>query len=64
MSEVDRLMITVGAAAEIAHGFYAAMIKSGASQREATAGMQSFIAQFWHESMEDARRKRRKEQEE
>lgn len=63
-NDIEALMTAIGAAAEIAHGFYAAMVKSGASSTEARAGMQSFIAQFWHESMEDARRKRREEQEE
>lgn len=62
--DIERLMTAVGAMAEIAHGFYEAMIKCGASASEARAGMQSFVAQFWHESMEDARRKRMEEQEE
>ena len=32
-----------------------------ASEREATAAMNSFISAFWHESMEDARRKKKME---
>ena len=63
-NDIQKLVNAIGAAAELAHAFYDAMIKGGASTREATAGMQTFIAQFWHESMEDARRKRKEEQEE
>ena len=60
--KIEKLMTAIGATAEVAHGFYEAMIKSGASPREATAGMQSFVAAFWRESMGDARRKRKEEQ--
>lgn len=41
--------------------FHDAMVRSGASEREATAAMSSFISAFWHESMEDARRKKKME---
>ena len=34
-----------------------ALIDAGATSREATAAMNGFIAAFWHEQMEDARRK-------
>lgn len=60
-SDAEQLITAIGAIAEMSHAFYDAMIKCGASPREAIAGMQSFTAQFWHESMEDARRKRREE---
>lgn len=63
-SDAEKLITAVGAVAEVAHNFYDAMIKSGASTTEAIAGMQGFIAAFWHESMEDARRKQRKQNEE
>ena len=45
----------------MAHSFHDAMVRSGASEREATAAMNSFISAFWHESMEDARRKKKME---
>jgi hypothetical protein len=55
------MMTGLGAIAEMAHSFYSAMIGCGASPSEATAGMQGFISAFWHESMEDARAKNKKE---
>ena len=55
---VEKMILGLGAMAEMAHSFYTAMIKSGASNREASEGMNGFIAAFWHESMEDARRKK------
>lgn len=58
---VQDLMLGMGAMAEMAHGFHDRMILSGASEKEATAAMGSFIAAFWHESMEDARRKKKME---
>ena len=51
---VKDLITGMGAMAEMAHSFHDAMVRSGASEREATAA-------FWHESMEDARRKRKME---
>ena len=41
----------------MSHVFYTSMIDAGATSREATAAMNGFIAAFWHEQMEDARRK-------
>ncbi len=62
---IEKLMTAIGAMAEAGHAFYKAMIKSGADRAEATAGMQSFVAQFLHETMENSRqKKRRKEQDE
>lgn len=60
---VQDLMLGMGAMAEMAHGFNDRMILSGASEKEATAAMGSFIAAFWHESMEDARRKKERMEE-
>lgn len=59
---VQDLMLGIGAIAEMAHGFHERMIEAGASEKEATAAMNGFIAAFWHESMEDARRKKRMEE--
>ena len=58
---VKDLITGMGAMAEMAHSFHDAMVRSGASEREATAAMNSFISAFWHESMEDARRKKKME---
>lgn len=60
--EVEKMMMGLGAVAEMAHAFYTAMLGCGASTSEATAGMQGFILAFWHESMEDSRRKQREAQ--
>lgn len=62
MDPVQNLMLGMGAIAEMAHGFHERMIKAGASEKEATVAMNGFIAAFWHESMEDARRKKRMEE--
>ena len=40
------------------HVYYEAMIGAGATNREATSAMNAFVAAFWHEQMEDARRKK------
>lgn len=58
---VQDLMLGMGAMAEMAHGFHDRMILSGASEKEATSAMNGFISAFWHESMEDARRKKKME---
>lgn len=56
-------MITaLGSLSEMAHIFYTGMKGAGASEQEAIAGMTSFIAAMWHESMEDAREKRRRDE--
>lgn len=62
-NQVNNLVASLGAFAEMAHIFYEAMIKSGATNREATAAMNAFVAAFWHEQMEDARRKNKEQQE-
>lgn len=61
-NQVNDLVASLGAFAEMAHIFYEAMIKSGATNREATAAMNAFVAAFWHEQMEDARRKEKEQQ--
>ena len=58
---VKDLITGMGAMAEMAHSFHDAMVRSGASERETTAAMNGFISAFWHESMEDARRKKKME---
>lgn len=55
--QVNGLITALGGFAEMAHIFYTSMIDAGATSREATAAMNGFIAAFWHEQMEDARRK-------
>lgn len=55
--QVNGLIAALGGFAEMAHIFYTSMIEAGATSREATAAMNGFIAAFWHEQMEDARRK-------
>ena len=55
--QVNDLVAALGGIAEMSHVFYTSMIDAGATSREATAAMNGFIAAFWHEQMEDARRK-------
>lgn len=55
--QVNGLITALGGFAEMAHIFYTSMIDAGATSREATAAMNGFIAAFWHEQMEDVRRK-------
>lgn len=55
---VQDLMVAMGAMAEIAHNFHVQMINAGASEKEAASATNGFIAAFWHESMEDNRRKK------
>jgi len=55
--QVNDLVAALGGFAEMTHIFYTSMIDAGATSREATAAMNGFIAAFWHEQMEDARRK-------
>lgn len=59
--QVNDLVAALGGFAEMTHIFYTSMIDAGATNREATAAMNSFISAFWHESMEDARRKKKME---
>lgn len=60
---VNSLVAALGGMAEMTHIFYEAMINTGATSREATAAMNAFVAAFWHEQMEDARRKKGGQQE-
>ena len=55
--QVNALVAALGSFAEMAHIFYTSMIEAGASNREATEGMKAYISAFYHEQMEDARRK-------
>ena len=55
--QVDSLVAALGGFAEMTHIFYTSMIDTGATSREATAAMTAFVSAFWHEQMEDARRK-------
>ena len=55
--QVNELVAALGGFAEMTHVYYEAMIGAGATNREATAAMKAFVAAFWHEQMEDARRK-------
>lgn len=57
------MIIAIGSLSEMAHIFYTGMKGAGASEQEAIAGMNTFIAAMWHESMEDAREKRRRRDE-
>lgn len=56
--QVNDLVAALGGFAEMTHIFYTSMIDAGATSREATAAMNAFVAAFWHEQMEDARRKK------
>lgn len=56
--QVNDLVSALGGFAEMTHVYYEAMIGAGATNREATAAMNAFVAAFWHEQMEDARRKK------
>ncbi len=55
--QVNSLVAALGGFSEMTHVYYEAMIGAGATNREATAAMNAFVAAFWHEQMEDARRK-------
>lgn len=56
--QVNELVAALGGFVEMTHVYYEAMIGAGATNREATAAMNAFVAAFWHEQMEDARRKK------
>ena len=56
--QVNDVVAALGSFAEMTHVYYDAMIGAGATNREATAAMNAFVAAFWHEQMEDARRKK------
>lgn len=55
--QVNELVAALGGIAEMTHIFYTSMIDAGATSREATAAMNAFVAAFYHEQVEDARRK-------
>lgn len=55
--QVNELVAALGGFAEM-NVYYEAMIGAGATNREATSAMNAFVAAFWHEQMEDARRKK------
>ena len=55
--QVNELVAALGGFAEMTHVYYEAMIGAGATNREATAAMNAFVAAFYHEQVEDARRK-------
>lgn len=61
--QVNELVAALGGFAEMTHVYYEAMIGTGATNREATAAMNAFVAAFWHEQMEDARRQKKEQQE-
>lgn len=61
--QVNEVVAALSGFAEMTHVFYEAMIRAGASNREATSAMNAFVAAFWHEQMEDARRKKKEQQE-
>lgn len=59
--QARQLMTALGSMSEMAHQahqVHQAMLQSGASKREAELAMNAWIAAFWHESMEDARKSR------
>lgn len=56
--QVNDLVAALGGFAEITHVYYEAMLGAGATNREATSAMNAFVVAFWHEQMEDARRKK------
>lgn len=55
--QINSLVTALGGFAEMTHIFYTSMIEAGATSREATAAMNAFVAAFYHEQVEDARRK-------
>lgn len=59
---ITDMINAIGSLAEMAHVFYDGMKGAGASDTEALTGMQSFIAAMWHESIQDAREKRRRDE--
>lgn len=53
---VQDMINVLGVLAESAHVFYTAMLGCGAAKPEATAGMQAFIAAWWGDAMNNARK--------
>ncbi len=60
---VNGLVVSLGAFAEMAHIFYTSMIEAGATEKEATEAMKAYVSSFYHEQIEDARRKEKEQQE-
>lgn len=56
--QARQLMTALGSMSEMAHQVHQSMLQSGATKREAELAMNAWIAAFWHESMEDARKSR------
>ena len=56
--QVNDVVTALGGIAEMSHVFYTSMIDAGATSREATDAMNAFVAAFWNEQMEDARRQK------
>lgn len=61
--QAQQLMTALGSMSEMAHQVHQTMLQSGASKREAELAMNAWISAFWHESMEDARRSKEKQDE-
>ena len=61
--QAQQLMTDLGSMSEMAHQVHQAMLQSGATKREAELAMNAWISAFWHESMEDARRSKEKQDE-
>ena len=61
-NQVNALVAALGGFAEMTHIFYTSMIKAGATEKEATKAMQAYVFSFYHEQIEDARRKEKEQQ--
>ena len=61
--QAQQLMTALGSMSEMAHQVHQTMLQSGASKREAELAMNAWISAFWHESTEDARRSKEKQDE-
>lgn len=55
--QVQQLIAAMGSMGEMAHTLYNSVLQAGANKREAEMAMTAWISAFWHETMEDARRK-------
>lgn len=62
MDPENNLILSLGAFAEMTHIFYMSMIKAGATEKEAAEAMKAYVFSFYHEQIEDARRKEREQQ--
>lgn len=61
--QAQQLMTALGSMSEMAHQVHQTMLQSGASKREAELAMNAWISAFWHESMEEARRSKERQNE-